>query len=55
MAARPAARDSFLHSDGLLSIRRSYTASELEAVVPDGWQVRTQRPFRLLLTRSPGG
>nr|WP_294695732.1 class I SAM-dependent methyltransferase [uncultured Friedmanniella sp.] len=55
VAARPAARDSFLHTDGLLSIRRSYTPSELAAAVPERWRVHTQPPFRLLLTWSPGG
>ncbi len=52
VAAQPAARDSFLHTDGLLSIRRSYTPAELAAVAPAGWQVRSQRPFRLLLIRT---
>ena len=55
VAARPAARGSFLHTDGLLSIRRSYTPDELAASVPERWQVHTQPPFRLLLTWSPGG
>jgi hypothetical protein len=55
VAARPAARGSFLHTDGLISIRRSYTPGELAASVPSGWQVHTQPPFRLLLTWSPGG
>jgi len=48
----PAARDSFLFTDGLISIRRSYRPSELASAVPPGWQVQTQHPFRLLLTRS---
>ncbi|SDT14758.1 2-polyprenyl-3-methyl-5-hydroxy-6-metoxy-1,4-benzoquinol methylase [Friedmanniella luteola] len=55
VAARPAARDSFLHTDGLRSIRRSYTPAELAAVVPDGWVVQPQLPFRLLLTWGAGG
>lgn len=55
VAARPAARDSFLHTDGLRSIRRSYTPAELAAVVPAGWVVRPQRPFRLLLTWGARG
>jgi 2-polyprenyl-3-methyl-5-hydroxy-6-metoxy-1,4-benzoquinol methylase len=55
LAARHAARDSFLHTDGLRSIRRSYTPPELAAVVPDGWRVQPQRPFRLLLTWSARG
>ncbi|GAA1840631.1 class I SAM-dependent methyltransferase [Microlunatus capsulatus] len=55
LAARPAARDSFLHTDGLRSIRRSYTPDELARALPDGWRVRPQAPFRLLATWSPRG
>ncbi|GHC98919.1 class I SAM-dependent methyltransferase [Zhihengliuella salsuginis] len=42
-------RDSFIREDGLTSIRRSYRPAELRAVVPDGWRVETQTPFRNLL------
>jgi len=55
LAARPAARDSFLHTDGLRSIRRSFTPAELAAAVPPGWRVEPQRPFRLRATWSPRG
>jgi 2-polyprenyl-3-methyl-5-hydroxy-6-metoxy-1,4-benzoquinol methylase len=48
----PAARDSFLFTDGLLSIRRSYRPAELAAAAPTGWRVLPQPPFRLLLARS---
>lgn len=41
--------DSFIRIDGLRSIRRSYTAAELRAVAPTGWQVRTALPARLEL------
>jgi 2-polyprenyl-3-methyl-5-hydroxy-6-metoxy-1,4-benzoquinol methylase len=51
-ASWPTARDSFLFTDGLLSIRRSYRPTELAEVVPPGWQVRPAAPFRLLVTRS---
>jgi 2-polyprenyl-3-methyl-5-hydroxy-6-metoxy-1,4-benzoquinol methylase len=51
-ASWPTARDSFLFTDGLLSIRRSYRPAELAAAAPPGWRVRPQPPFRLLLTRS---
>lgn len=44
----PLAPGSFLRTDGLRSIRRSYTAAELAAVVPAGWVVERARPFRLL-------
>lgn len=50
----PLARGSFLHQDGLLSIRRSYTSAELVAVVPAGWHVRSMLPQRLLLTHDEG-
>lgn len=48
--ARPAFRNSFITEDGLTSIKRSYTASELKEAVPDGWDVASQFPFRLLLS-----
>lgn len=51
---------SFVHVDGLLSIRRSFTADELVDVAPPGWRVVRQWPFRLLLVHeigvdAPGG
>ncbi|NHC15835.1 methyltransferase domain-containing protein [Motilibacter deserti] len=52
VATRPLARRSFLHVDGLLSIRRSYRRDELAARVPAGWRVERQRPYRLLLVRE---
>ncbi|MCQ9163460.1 class I SAM-dependent methyltransferase [Arthrobacter sp. STN4] len=45
---------SFIRCDGLTSIRRSYTPAELRAVVPPGWTVRRERPFRLVLQFAPG-
>ena len=51
-ASWPAAADSFLFTDGLRSIRRSYTPAELAAVVPTGWRVQRQEPFRLVLSWS---
>lgn len=41
--------DSFIRADGLTSIRRAYTASELASVVPAGWQIRRAFPARLEL------
>lgn len=41
--------DSFIRTDGLRSIRRSYTARELDAATPAGWQVRSSLPARLEL------
>ncbi len=51
-ATKPLDRGSFVHYDGTLSIRRSYTAPELRAAVPQGWLVRCELPYRLLLTRD---
>lgn len=39
--------DSFIRVDGLLSIRRSHTVTELRAIVPRGWRVRGGVPSRL--------
>jgi 2-polyprenyl-3-methyl-5-hydroxy-6-metoxy-1,4-benzoquinol methylase len=41
---------AFTASDGLRSIRRSYTRDELAAALPDGWMVTRQRPCRLVAT-----
>ena len=40
---------SFIRADGLTSIRRSYTAAELAAAAPAGWETRTQKPWQNLL------
>lgn len=53
LATRPIAAGSFLHYDGSLSVRRSYTAPELRSVVPEGWRVERAAPYRVLLTRGP--
>lgn len=47
--ARNLLADSFIREDGLLSIRRSYTAAELRTVAPHGWLVRGGVPSRLEL------
>jgi 2-polyprenyl-3-methyl-5-hydroxy-6-metoxy-1,4-benzoquinol methylase len=46
---------SFVVRDGLASIRRSYREEELLGIVPPGWTVRSQFPFRLVLVnrRAP--
>lgn len=51
VATRPLRRGSFLHEDGTLSIRRSFTAAELRAAAP-GWRVDTLLPYRLLLSHE---
>lgn len=48
----PLAPGSFLRTDGLRSIRRSWTPAELERLVPDGWLVERPAPFRLLAVRN---
>lgn len=48
--SRPLFRSSFITDDGLTSIRRSYTAQELEAIVPAGWTINRIFPYRLLLS-----
>lgn len=51
--ARPVSR-SFIRPDGLTSIRRSYTATELRRAAGAPWTVERRMPFRLLLTaREP--
>ncbi|CAM3204093.1 class I SAM-dependent methyltransferase [Deinococcus saxicola] len=45
----PLFRGSFIGQDGLLSIRRSFTAAELRELAPADWTVRTLIPFRNLL------
>lgn len=45
-------RGSFIREDGMLSIRRSYTASELATALPPGWQIERRLPSRLLLVHA---
>jgi 2-polyprenyl-3-methyl-5-hydroxy-6-metoxy-1,4-benzoquinol methylase len=49
LLTRVAFRRSYIRHDGLISIQRSYTAKELRALVPAGWEVLRAMPFRLLL------
>lgn len=46
---RPFFPQSFITSDGLRSIRRSFTAPELARLLPPGWRLRRLFPYRLLL------
>lgn len=55
MATAPFFRDSFIRADGLLSIRKSFTRAELRGVLPPGWRVERQTPFRLLALKDPSG
>ena len=45
---------SFIRADGLTSIRRSYTAPELAAAAPAGWETRRQHPWQNLLLYRTG-
>ncbi len=42
-------RNSFVTVDGLASIKRSYTHTELAQLTTTGWRVESLYPFRLLL------
>lgn len=53
VGATVAGRRSFIRTDGLRSIRRSYRLSELTAAAPEGWQCQPLFPYRLLLTHIP--
>lgn len=48
----PLAPGTFLRTDGLRSIRRSYRAEELAAALGAPWRVRRPSPFRLLAIAS---
>lgn len=43
---------SFIRSDGLTSIRRSFTPAELAVLAPPGWRVQLHYPFHQLLVRA---
>ncbi len=51
VAITPIAPGSFLRTDGLRSIRRSFTADELAPLLPAGWRAVRRAPFRLLAVR----
>ncbi|MET4060759.1 2-polyprenyl-3-methyl-5-hydroxy-6-metoxy-1,4-benzoquinol methylase [Arthrobacter sp. UYP6] len=46
---------SFIRRDGLTSIRRSYSAAELAAAAPPGWNCVQHRPWQNLLLHTPSG
>jgi 2-polyprenyl-3-methyl-5-hydroxy-6-metoxy-1,4-benzoquinol methylase len=48
-------RGTFLRTDGLRSIRRSYRARELEAALGAPWRVAAPAPFRLLAVADGDG
>lgn len=48
----PLSPGSFLRTDGLRSIRRSWRPDELAARLPEGWRVERPTAFRLLAMRE---
>lgn len=42
-------KNSFITTDGLMSIRRSFTRNELRSLTSADWKVKRMFPFRLLL------
>jgi 2-polyprenyl-3-methyl-5-hydroxy-6-metoxy-1,4-benzoquinol methylase len=52
VASQPFGRRSFIHVDGLRSIRRSYRAQELAEVLVEPWRVVRQFPARVLVLRD---
>ncbi|WP_146340610.1 methyltransferase domain-containing protein [Nesterenkonia sp. NBAIMH1] len=50
----PVSPGTFLRTDGLRSIRRSYTPAELSRALGDPWTVTAAAPFRVL-AEAPGG
>jgi len=52
IATRPFFKNSFIQTDGLMSIRKSFTERELSDLVPEGWHVTRKHPFRILAIYS---
>lgn len=50
--AGPLAPGTFIYTDGLRSIRRSYTRNELEAALTNEWRVAQVGAFRLIAVHS---
>lgn len=51
IAITPFAPGTFLRTDGLRSIRRSYAPGELASALGDGWHVEPGSPFRVVASR----
>lgn len=47
-------RNSYISADGITSIKRSYTHSELREVLPAHWDIYRKFPFRLLAIHQKG-
>lgn len=50
----PFFHDSYIRSDGMRSVRRSFTPSELDAAVPPGWRAVPRGPFGYVLEHHAG-
>jgi len=55
VAVTPFAPGTFLRTDGLRSIRRSYRAAELAAALGHPWRVETASPFRVVAVARTDG
>lgn len=54
VAVPPFAPGTFLRTDGLRSIRRSWTRAEFARLAPSGWRIEGPVPFRLLAVHDRG-
>lgn len=52
IASIPFSFGTFIRTDGLISIQRSYRCKELIQALPGGWSVHKLFPFRLLAMRN---
>lgn len=52
IASIPFSFGTFIRTDGLISIRRSFRRQELIQALPGGWSVHNLFPFRLLVMRN---
>ena len=52
VATLPLFPKSYIRKDGLISIRKSFRQRELQTIMPAGWTVIRQFPFRLLAVRD---
>lgn len=48
-------RNSYIVRDGRISIKRSFRKEELQVLLPGGWVVQRQFPFRLLAIHQKSG
>jgi 2-polyprenyl-3-methyl-5-hydroxy-6-metoxy-1,4-benzoquinol methylase len=51
LGTSPFFHHSYVVSDGLISIRRSFTVEEMRRLCPDGWRVHRIFPFRMVIIK----